>query len=345
MRRDEIIAASKQLVFVEREPHEKGFSQYFAKYLQNKLVDVEMSRLRHLKIFRIYSLLSLPIFLGLLGLIIYLQTISPTARTVAIGLYACLIAFAVLAGVMIRRPTKTFIKKTKKHLLPDVFTFFGPFRYAVNGNLPVNVVRGSKLFENWQRIRFEDHISGNYDGLNLEMAEVTLQRKTKDKDQKYVALKDLVIVFYLGRKLSGQTIITLKDHDQKMDKSLHPITIDHSHFERFFSAHSSNASEARDVITPHLAKSLINLHKQPEVFDLACSFIDNKLLLRISNRQNLFEPRTMFQSALDTQDVRKFLSQIHSVLTIVKAFSEETKILSEGVPSDTPRGRRNVIEG
>lgn len=325
--KDSIEAAAASIVFVERESYEKGFSQYFAKYLQQKLARIERKRLSMLSHFRWFSLLSIPLFLGIYAAIIFVtvhHSLNPSFAIIEIiGL--TMLGFAL--HLFFKGRFQAYIIYVKKNILPDIFTFFGSFQYAVNGKIPRSVLKQSYLFEDWQRSSIEDHIIGVFEGLNVEIAEVTLERRTKDKTDKYIALQELVIIFYMGNRLAGRTLITSSPDvvNPRLQKEMPKVALSDPSVYAF----SNLQGEATSLLNTEFLTAFNNLLARPEVHQLSCSFFDNKLIVKVANHQNLFEPRGIFSSALDTHDVRKFLGQIASVFDIIRIFASSRKDLEK----------------
>jgi hypothetical protein len=324
-------AEAAPLTYLEKMPWERGFAAYFDKRLRAKVQHAAAKRTHAMRYFRLRSLmLSLSAMLAL-GLVVFMHATDNPGPVIRAILQILLVCLAVLAFLWARRPLRNYEKKIKALILPEVFAFFGPFKYETNGGIRKDIIRASRLFEDWRTCRFEDHITGNYEGINLEMAEITLQRKSRHQDDRYIALQDLVLVFYLGRRLGGHTIVTTAPSHlhPSAPRELPRVDITHSNFKQHFTAYGDNSHEAHDLLQVGLVENLIYLVQQPEVAELSCSFFENKLVVKISNRQNLFEPRPLKESALDTSDIRKFVAQTHAVLQIISTFAQDRKILTQ----------------
>ncbi|MBP5216014.1 MAG: DUF3137 domain-containing protein [Alphaproteobacteria bacterium] len=81
---------------------------------------------------------------------------------------------------------------------------------------------------------------------------------------------------------------------------------------------TDNQIEARYILTPVLMEKITELKKLFHGHCIDCSFFDNKLLIAVHTRKNLFETTSLFVPALSYHKVRQVINQLHSIFSVIE---------------------------
>ena len=172
------MTAVRQPEFIEHASWERGFQAHFDAEIAPRLQDLEEHRLTVLRSIRrrrfIAILLSFG-FVAALGLLVlgdfrgdFFHILPALMLIAAFGMWIAV----VLAG-------KAYEKNRKLVLMPAILGFFGSFRYAVKGRVPVGPLQHEDLYSGWNKAALSDEISGDYQGRNFVLAELLLTREVR----------------------------------------------------------------------------------------------------------------------------------------------------------------------
>ncbi len=109
---------------------------------------------------------------------------------------------------------------------------------------------------------------------------------------------------------------------EKMDK----MQLEDLKFGGMFATYSSDQIEGRFLITPAFMERLLNLKTVFGTEKLKCSFYDDKLMIAIETKQDLFEIGDLHISLKDPQQINAFYNEISSILRMVEYFKLDEKI-------------------
>ena len=205
----------------------------------------------------------------------------------------------------------------KQDIVKDVVKFFGDFTYAETKNWNFN----SPLLPSHSKSTVEDYIKGTYHDVEVEMSELLLKHQSGKNE--HVVFQGQVLCFSMNKSFHGETRV-VKDQGSminwisKQASTLEKVALEDPTFESHFEVYSSDQVEARYLLTTAFMERLLNLQKVYNASDtLQCRFSDRTLQITIPSNVNLFEPGSLYTSCLQTDDVHRFLAQMHEIFSII----------------------------
>ena len=87
---------------------------------------------------------------------------------------------------------------------------------------------------------------------------------------------------------------------------------------------TDNQIEARYILTPLFMEKMLEIKRLFRGKHIDFSFFDNKLLIAVHTRKNMFETTSLFVPALSYHKVRDVVSQLHSIFAIIEVILSET---------------------
>lgn len=111
-------------------------------------------------------------------------------------------------------------------------------------------------------------------------------------------------------------------HKKKAKKE---ITLEGIPFLRRWNVTSDNQVEARYILTPVLMENLLKIKKLFHGKHIDFSFFDDKLLIAVHTRKNMFETTSLLTSALNYSRVREVVSQLYSIFKVIDILNIQNK--------------------
>lgn len=130
------------LEFVENEPYEKGFSDFFQDKIKPKLIALEEKRLELLAKYARRKKIGYPLIILaailIIGSPILVEWIPPAF---VIGIIA-----EISAIMWMTAPLRNYVSTAKENLIPELLKFFGDFEYKINAGIEAKILFASKIF-------------------------------------------------------------------------------------------------------------------------------------------------------------------------------------------------------
>ncbi|MCX6733588.1 MAG: DUF3137 domain-containing protein [Candidatus Peregrinibacteria bacterium] len=305
-------------VFIERAPYEKGFADFFEKNLKERLQKAETDRLELLKEYDHRKTVGYPMYVPviLLAGILFLYADPQFGLFVGIGLGALLYQW-------IQGPVHKYRSNVKEGIVAELVTFFGELSFSESRKLDTQLLEDSGIVPGFTTYNGGDHLSGNYDGVDMEMCEVELKQKG-NKDREYVVFKGEMFHIKLKKTFTGKTIVKkdsgfLGNAFGGIFTKLERVKLEDPKFEKEFEVYGTDQVEARYLLTTAFMERLLTLR---DTFDkngtIQCEFSNDHLFITIATNRDLFEAGPIEESCLDTEDIHIFLSQMESVFQVIE---------------------------
>lgn len=329
--------------FQETADYEKGFSEYFDQKLKPIIRDLEQERL--MKLEDVKKIRPKANALALIGTII---GIALTFYFKHMGwLFLIPVAFLIKTA-MLSAPKEAVARKYKESIVPLVVKFFGDFNYTRNAEPPAAALKDSGLFDSFNRWQGDDFIEGRYNETHFTFLETNLERRGNKSST--TVFDGIILLVDLGKSFPGRTVI--RRESQKglwasmtgKFKGMQKVSVDNPEFEKKFEVYSTEPGVAPTLLTPDFVARLMKLDEDWTGSAVKCSFYEGKLLLAIgygSPRKptakamvlgygefgfgQLFETGSMDKPLTDTEDIHKFLAQMHAILRIVETVNPSKK--------------------
>ena len=289
---------------------------------RSKLAELEDIRIKKLRTLEWRKKLAVPIgfvLTPILGFIDYWLILWQSGSdNTAAG-----VSLAGLAGLWgwVSQPKRQYAKAYKKEILPELASLIGNLEYQVDGKIPMDDLRPSKIVPGHTSYGAEDLFFGQHNGTDIQFSEINLRKKS-GKSTVTVFKGLCILLSYEVDKFSGHTILT-KDKgaigswfQDKFGSLEHADLVD-PEFEDLFDVYTSDQVEARYLIDPVVVERLKALYDEYDGNKLMAAFYGNKFLILIASKTNHFEPADIRTSALDEGSIASMQQEIQEILTIV----------------------------
>jgi len=272
---------------------------------------------------------ALPLFLVTLGIDFGILT----ERT---GINLPLLTFAAAAAVLfwLTAPQRHYKKNYKKGVLPQIAGLFGDFRYFEDGRIPISEIEPSLILPKHDRYTSEDMFEGRYKETGIRFAEILLEEqyevrvtgykgKTKYRTEYRPVFQGLAVLIDLrGRRFSSHTIIIRNktrffEWIKERKTGLRKAGLVDPEFEKRYDAYTNDQVEARYLIDPVMIERIRALNDIYSTDGISLAYFDNKLLIMIPSRKNMFEPANISIRAVNMENLRKLKQEIAQVLRLI----------------------------
>ncbi len=325
------------LDIVEKAPHERGFAEHFERHIKPKLLEIERARLDTPAAYR--KRLRIGILLGAVFVVPLIVMLANDAAGNNTEWIQAVLAIAVAPGVYLfywaSGPTRQYAVDRKHAIIPEVLKFIGDFHYEPGGKIDEETLRASRLFTPWKEYDSEQLVSGSHLGRQFQFAEVELSKSDS-------GFKGFILTLEMSSRTSHMTIAVrgwgivpdLFAGVLKSFKGLQKVWFDHAEFEREFEVYSTSEEESRKLISPELVAGLRMLGALRRSKAIEFGVHGNVFLLKIETTRDQFEPVQAADSALTTEDSRRFLEQLHEVLDIIEIVATATDSHWQRLPAE-----------
>lgn len=182
----------------------------------------------------------------------------------------------------------------------------------------------SDIIPNHNRVYSEDFIAGKYKEVDIKLFETKLEKvdgSGKHQSRKTV-FKGVIISLSVHKNFQGKTII-IKDRGKLRNwmkskfSNLENVKLEDTKFEKLFEVFSSDQTEARYLLTVSFMERLLQLQESFKSQKIECSFYDNKLLIMIPVKKNLFETGSIFEAEDFVDDAKSLLKEMNIIFQII----------------------------
>lgn len=121
------------------------------------------------------------------------------------------------------------------------------------------------------------------------------------------------------------SVICLLGFRRKHKKATQHVTLEKISFNQDWNVLTNNQVEARYILTPVFMENIEAVNKIFYGKHIDFSFFDNKLLMAVHTRKDMFETTSLLTPALDYHKVRDVVSQLHSIFSIIELLRSSQK--------------------
>jgi len=233
--------------------------------------------------------------------------------------------------------------RIREELLEPIVEFWDPsFRYVAGGHVEEGEFRLSRLFEgqSWNLYGGEDLVVGNHGETRFRFSELHVRERRKRGKRTEVVdvFRGLLFVADFNKSFQGQTLV-LPDRAERrlgaMGRALQSVTggaglslveLEDLEFERAFVVRSTDATEARYLLSPSLMRRLLAFH-QNTGSQLRLSFSRGRLYVAIPLVNDLFE--IPLHAPLDLASLRRWAGELLFATSVVDELDLNTRIWSK----------------
>ena len=198
-------------------------------------------------------------------------------------------------------------KKVLNDLFEDVELIY-------NKGLTEATVKNTSIVPMGERFSSEDYHKGKYKGVPFEASDVHTEHKVETEHSSGYVTDFLgqCYVFEFNKSFSGSLIV----NEKKLVFNKQPenkLTMEDDEFNRLFTVSAEDKHLAYFILTPNFMNKLKDLTKEMKGH-IALSFIDNKLNIAISNKNNIFECDPFKSIDEELNQVKKELSVVTQII-------------------------------
>ncbi len=228
--------------------------------------------------------------------------------------------------------TKPFYKNLKENFYNLIFSFLGNFKYYnsdTNSSLSESLqhqISSIKLFQNFNIYRCDDIIEGNYNGLNILVADLYLGYKVVSGKTRITNTVFDGILIYLNcnKNFRSTTVVRIDGGflENFQISDLEKIKFDDPVFEKTFEVYSNDQIEARNLLTADFMNKLLKAQKRFKM-PVTCSFEDGKMYIALHNVKDWFDVPIMDCCLTDIKTFQKILIDLITVLSVLETLQTD----------------------
>lgn len=212
--------------------------------------------------------------------------------------------------------------ETKQFLMENICDFLG-WSFQVDKFDPPNLAlyKTNKLLPSWDRVNFEDQMSGNVGGAEFSFCEAHLEHRSTDRDGKTTwttVFRGILMEVDFHRDFLGRTVV-LRDagiFNFKKKAGMKKVGLVDPKFEKIFEAYSTDQVESRYLLTPVFMQKLIDLEASVSGKKIRFGFLEDKLHIAVE-APNQFEAGSMYKPLTDTKRTHKIMGEISAVFDVI----------------------------
>ena len=300
------------------------FDDFYNRKLLGKFAEMEVERQKQLNVF-INRLLVTAFFIPLLmlgGWMAFWGDMVRESETCLKFTTYGLFLYVAFTYFYCHSPITNFIVDIKQEVMEEFAGFWGDFTYANGLEIPYTVLIKSKIFPQYDSSTGDDLFCGVYNNTQTTIAEETLYKRvrTKNGSTNVTVFKGIVILLEIKKKFDGQTVV-LKDSGlfnifKKVGRG-ERIKLEDPLFEKQFEVFGDNQIEARYLLTSAFMERILQAQKVFKGKNIQFGFFDNKLLISIEAKQNMFEISSIFQRTTNRKMIDRAFAQFAAVMEII----------------------------
>jgi hypothetical protein len=241
-----------------------------------------------------------------------------------------------------------YVKGFKGNIIGKIVKFIDPgLDYAHEKGISRELFSRSRIFlQAVDRFTSEDFVSGTIDKTRIEFSEVHAEDRQESHDSdghhqtRYVTIfRGVFFAADFNKSFKGRTLV-LPDAAQKLLGSIigsalqgknfmRPplVKLEDPEFEKLFVVYGDDQIESRYILSTSLMSRITEFRKKSGR-DIYLSFVDDKVIVAIPYRKNLFEPH-LFRSLIDYSAVEAYFTDLQFVLSLVEDLNLNTRIWSK----------------
>ncbi len=302
------------------------FDIYYIEKLLPLLKKAEQFRSEYVRNFWVLFSFAAVIY-PLLIIVIFKINWSKESPQIGIVLTLSAIVAAIVSG-----PIYKYKKRAKNSgIMREFASFFGTFEYEFEQTLPEELLEYSNLFKDFTINDGDDFFVGSYKDICITIAEEKLQKEVyvNKRRKKVTIFKGICVLLDMNKPFKGKTVV-LKDSGMlnvlKRIRGLERVSLEDLFFEKLFEVFSDDQIEARYLLTTAFMERVLKLRDLFGGKSIQFSFFKDKLLFAIPTKQDMFEPCSLFKTAINKPQIDLVFDQFYMVFSIIDILKLNQKI-------------------
>lgn len=239
----------------------------------------------------------------------------------------------IFAGVALY--SKFFENKIKKQIMPIVCNCFENLRWIEKPIInhyfyaQLGLINGT-----YNRTNEDDAFEGSFRGIPLKIEEIEYSEVTKTQNKKEgdiehtrIIFKGAIVTLQMNKNFTGHTLVRPDSLIKSAGVSgLRHTTLEDVKFEKQYDVFTNDEVEARYLLTPTFMERLTGIKNVFKAQKISCVFYQNKFILALDTRRDLFKLGSLFKKADDTKQFFQMYEEIESILKLIDHFKLDQKI-------------------
>lgn len=307
--------------YIETEPYEKGFADYYKEHIVPLSLKCEQSRKFKKKQYKFNILLA--ILTGGIDIVTVIKSawFIKFASSARKGPGQLLLLIPIVTWwLIVRRPKVQYFSTKKAEFVPKILKFFGDFQYREKSYLIDETISKHKYFLPTANIwKGEDYISYENNKINVQILERTSKNFFKHTGQLFLVLKfpmDLKMDLLIGSKNVEHFKMLFNQARKRRNLKTFDGTCNKSNQLFYIAAKNKN------MVNTLLSNEVVSmLEKFNEVFQnkgLIFSVIDNQIFVKLNTYHNLFEVGQCYNNPIaNANAIKNFIRELHYTKKLV----------------------------
>ena len=170
-------------------------------------------------------------------------------------------------------------------------------------------------FENYDRYRSEDLMTGDIEGNLLKLAEVETRVETTDEEGNTTDTINFIGIFgHMKLNKSINSYIRFRKNNELLFSKKTQVELDSSEFEKYFDIESNNKMVTMQILTPDFMEEIINKIKYKILPEIIIN--NDNIFIRIMKGE-IFKPK-LTKDLLDYDSLKREFETIDNCLSILK---------------------------
>lgn len=233
---------------------------------------------------------------------------------IALGVFAIIGCFVVYS---IRQ--KDFETKLKMRIMPMLMKAFGNMTWTQDKVIDYSEIKSSEIFGHWEDLSTDDNFYGSYRDMPLKISEAHLTYETRDSKGRrttHTRFKGALISIGVGKNFTGHTIV--RKRVMLGNKRVYEeVKLEDPEFSKMFYVDSNDQVEARFVLTTAFMERFKNIKNAFGASHAECAFKDNKIMLALSTKKDLFALGGFNKPMTDTKQFQTFMMELISIYEMI----------------------------
>ncbi len=309
--------------FSEDRPEFSGFNTFYDSTIYPYLLEKEQGRIERVDKGKKYGVITAGSFALLAFFLSYRFHHFPAAGIIALA--------GIVGGFGVSYAMLSEIRgETKKFLMESICGFLG-WDFQEDGFEPPNLKlhKANKLLPSWDRVNFEDKMSGTVNGAEFTFCEAHLEKESRDskgRQQWSTVFRGILMEVDFHRAFLGRTVV-LRDagiFNFKKKAGMKKVGLASPKFEKIFEAYSTDQVESRYLLTPVFMQKLVDLETSVSGKKIRFGFLEDKLHIAVE-APDQFEAGSMYKPLTDTERTRKIMNEISAVFDVITGVGKDKR--------------------
>lgn len=308
-----------------------NFYKRFKEKCTPLLEKFEKERKVFIKIFIVLILVIISVLLSFLAYSLYLQDSFAIFKDLSLPIS---FAFIIIIGGIVFY-SKVFENRIKKELMPILCRCFENLKWVESPRVNHSLFKNSGIItKRYDEYDIDDVFVGSFKDVSIEIVEVeyvdiTRERTSdgKTRVQRNTIFDGVIITLDMNKNFISHTLVK----SDKLFKTsgvqgLRHTTLEDPIFEKSFDVFTNDEVDARYLLTPSFMERLVNVKTIYNSSKITCAFYNDKLILAMDVRRDMFKIGSLFKKVNDEKAFMKMYEELESIIKLIDHFKLDQKI-------------------